>query len=163
LVFEIIGGRQYRFVAGRDDVTEAKASDVVQQADTERAALRNYADIAGEPGRIAQFLQVGRAAVMRTEHPHAVRPAERDIAVVTDPFDLRLALAPAIAAFGKSAVINDGTLRPALRSRSERFEDALVAHAKDGDIGRLRQFCDAGVASVTEHGRIIRIDRKYRP
>ena len=66
-------------------------------------------------------------------------------------------------ALGKSSVVDDGTLNPTLCCRGERLEDALVAHAKDGNIGRLRQFCDSAVASATQHGRIIRVDRKYRP
>src|SRR5215469_18448665 len=162
-VFQIVGRRQYGFVARGDDVTETKASDVVQQADAKPAALRDDADIAGEAGRIAQLLQVGRAAVMRAQHPHAVRPAECDAAIATDSFDLRLQPAPGLAAFGETAVINDRSLDPALRRRRKGLEDALVAYAKGSHIGRLRQFRDVGVASATQHGRIIRVDREYRP
>src|SRR5215831_14468354 len=100
---------------------------------------------------------------MRIEHTHAVRTTERDTAFTTDPFDPRLQLPSILAALGKASVVDDGTLNPTLRCRGKWLEDALVAHAKDGNIGRLRQFCDTAVASATQHGRIIRVDRKYRP
>src|SRR5215831_9630816 len=89
-VIEIIRRRQYGFVAGRHDVTKAKTPDVIQQANAERAALRDDADIAGEPRGVAQFLQIGRTAVMRIEHPHAVRATEGNVTVATDPLDLGL-------------------------------------------------------------------------
>src|SRR6516225_5376356 len=144
-------------------MAEAETSDVVYQANTKTAALRDDADIAGEARRVAQFLQVGRAAVMWTEHPHAVRPAQRDPGLAADPFDLRLPPAPVFAALGKAPVINDCSPDPSLRRRSEWLCDALVAYAKHGDIRRVRYFCDARVALVTEHGRVIGVDRKYRP
>src|SRR5262245_58237222 len=100
---------------------------------------------------------------MRAEHTHAVRAAERDTALVTDPFDPRLQLPSTLAALGKPSTINDGTLDPTFRCRGEWVEDALVAHAKDRNIGGLRQFCDAAVASAAQYGRIIRVDRKDRP
>src|SRR6516162_7817710 len=52
-VIEIIRRCRYRFIAGRDDMAEPEASDVVQQANAESAALRDDADIAGEPRRVA--------------------------------------------------------------------------------------------------------------
>ena len=89
-VLEIIGRDHHGFVPGRDDMAEAKAPDVGQQADAERAALGDDADIAGEAGRVAQLLQIGRAAIMRAEHSHAIGPAEREAGVAADPFDFGL-------------------------------------------------------------------------
>src|SRR6516165_7300467 len=100
---------------------------------------------------------------MRTEHPHAVRPAECDTAVATDPFDLGLPPTTLLATLGKPTVVDDGRFDPAFRRRGEWLEHALVADSEDGDIGRLRQFCDAAVALPAENTRIIRVDRKYRP
>ena len=56
-------------------MAEAEAPDIRQQADADRTALRDEANIAREPGRVAQFTQIRRARVMRIEHAHAVRPA----------------------------------------------------------------------------------------
>ena len=54
-VFEIVGRAEHRLVAGGDDVAEAEAPDIRQQADADRAALRDEADIARQPGRVAQL------------------------------------------------------------------------------------------------------------
>src|SRR6516164_3726502 len=102
-------------------MTEAEASDIVHQADTESAALRDNADIAGKTAWLSQFLQIGRTGVMRTEDTHAVGPAERDAGIVTDPFDLGLQLAPVLATLSKSAVVNYGTLHSMLCRHRERL------------------------------------------
>src|SRR5262249_60391787 len=54
-------------------------------------------------------------------------------------------------------------IKPLIACRGKWLEDAVVAHAKDRNIGRLRQFRDGAVASATQYGRIVRVDRKYRP
>src|SRR5215469_18115546 len=89
-IFEVIRRHQNGFVSGRNDMTKAKTPQVIQQADAERATLRDDADIAGKARGVAQFLQVGRAAVMGVEYPHTVRATERYAGVSTDPLDLGL-------------------------------------------------------------------------
>src|SRR6266849_1386107 len=110
-------------------MAEAKAPDIGQEADAEGAALRNDADIAGKAGRIAQLLQVARAAMMGAEHPHAVRPAQRNAGFPADPLDPGLQPSSVVTAFGKAAIINDRALHPAPGGRQKGIEDSLVAHA----------------------------------
>src|SRR5713101_7004001 len=86
-IFEVIGGHQYGFVSGRNEMAEAKTPDVAEQADEEGADLRDNADISGKPGRVAQLLQIARAAMMGAEHTHAVRPAQRNAGFPTEPLD----------------------------------------------------------------------------
>src|SRR5262249_19117494 len=114
-----------------------KAPDIGQQGDAECAALRDDADIAGETSRIAQLLQVGRAAIVRVEHSHAVWPAQCNTGVAADLLDAGLEFAPLVAALGKSAIIDHGTLRSALGGSNDRIENTGVADTKHGNIGRL--------------------------
>ncbi len=158
-IFEIVGGGEHGFVAGRDDVAEAETPRVVQQADAERAALRDDADIAGQSARVAQLLQIGRAGVVRVEHAHAVGTAQRDIRLPADPLDLALQSAPLSALLGKAAIIDYRALDPALRRRDEGPKNPPVAKAEHRDIRRLGQFGHARVAGMTEDGRVARIDR----
>src|SRR5262249_12861550 len=104
-----------------------------------------------------------RAAVMRAEHSHAIRPAKRDAGVAANPPDLVLQPAPVLAALGKPAVVDDSASHTSLCRGDERFADALVAYAKRRDIRRLRQFGEARIALAAGHRRIIGVDRKYRP
>src|SRR6266404_8301825 len=99
-------------------MAEPKPPDIGQQADADCPALGNDTDIAGEAGRVAQLLQISRAAIMGAQHPHAVGPTERDAGVATDPFDPGLQPAPVLTAFGEPAIIDDGTPHSAL-SRCE--------------------------------------------
>jgi hypothetical protein len=158
-IFEIIRGDQNGLTAGRDNMAETEASEIGQQAHAESAALRDDADIAGQTVRVAQLLQVGRRAIMRAQHAHAVRPAKRNARLAADAFDLVLQPAPVIAAFGKTAVIDDGNSHPALGRGNERVEDPLVADAKRGDIGRPRQIGKARIALPARHCRVIGVDR----
>ena len=93
-VFEEIAGIQHRFVAARDDMAEAEAADIGQQADAQPAALRHDADIAGEPVRVADLLQIGRVALDRVQDAHAVGTAQRDAALAADRGDAVLQPAP---------------------------------------------------------------------
>src|SRR6516162_2875276 len=126
-IFEIIRGDQNGLTAGRDNMAETEASEIGQQAYAESAALRDDADIAGQTHRIAKLLQVGCTAVVRAQHAHAVGSAKRNTRLAADAFDLVLQPAPVIAAFGKTAVINDRTPRPARGRRYKRFQNPLVA------------------------------------
>ena len=74
-VCEEIAGVERRFVAARDDVAEAEAAQIGQQADAQPAALRHDPDITGQPLGIADLLQVGRVAVDRVQDAHAVGAA----------------------------------------------------------------------------------------
>jgi hypothetical protein len=158
-IFEIIRGDQNGLTAGRDNMAETEASEIGQQAYAESAALRDNADIAGQTHRIAKLLQVGCTAVVRAQHPHAVGPAKRNTGLAADAFDLVLQPAPVIAAFDKTAVINDGTSYPTFGRRDERVQNPLVADAKRSDIGRFRQFPKARIALPARHCRVIGVDR----
>ena len=99
---------------------------------------------------------------MGAQHSHAVRPTERDAGVAADPFDPGLQPAPVLAAFGKPAIIDDGTSHSALGCREERIENARMTDTERRDIRRLRQFADARIALAARDRGIIGIDRKNR-
>ena len=129
-IFEVIGRGQHRFVAGRYDVAEAEAPDVGQQGHAKGAALRDDADIAGKARRVAQFLQIGRAGMMRVEDAHAIGAAQCDPGLTTDRGDLRLQPAAVLAPLGKAAVIDDRSSHSTLGCGGEGVEHALMAHAE---------------------------------
>src|SRR5262249_34963886 len=155
------GGGERGLISGRDDVAEAETPRVAQQANAQPAALRDDADIAGQSCRIAQFLQICRAGMMRVEHAHAVGSAQRNVRLAADPRDFALQSAPLFALLGKAAIVDHGTLDPALRRRDERPENARVADTEHCDIGRFGQFGHVRVTGMTKDSRVARIDRIY--
>jgi hypothetical protein len=71
------------------------------------------------------------------------------------------------AALGKSAVIDDGAFHPALGRRKIGVEDTRVAHAKQRDIRRLRQFSNADcrrrrVGQADNRAKADRLSRPHR-
>ena len=84
-----------------------------------------------------------------------------DVCVPADPLDLALQSAPLSALLGKAAVVDYGTLDPALRRRDKGPKNPRVAKAEHRDVRRLGQFGHGRVAGMTEDGRVARIDRVY--
>ena len=158
-VFEELGNGHGRFIAGRDNVTEPEAPRIGKQADAQPAAMRNDADIASEAGRVAQFLKIGRAPVMRVQDAHAVGAAESDVVISTNLGNPRLPLAPGLAVFGKPTVVNDSGLHAALCPGHKGVDNALMTEAKHRDIRGLGKISDARITGSVQHRRVIRIDR----
>jgi len=161
-IVEVIGSDEHGFVAGRDDVAEAEASRIGQEADAERAALRDDADIPGQTGRIAQLLQVGGAAMMRAEDAHAVGAAQRDAAFAAEIGNFALQKTALLVLFGKTAVVDDGRLDAALCRRGKGVANPRMADAEHRNVRRLGQIGKARIAGMAEDARIGRIDREDR-
>ena len=162
-VFEKLRHGHGRFIAWRDNVTEPEAPRIGKQADAQPATMRNDADIAGEAGRVAQLLKIGRAPLMRAQDAHAVGAAEGDVVISANLSDLRLPLASGLAVFGKPAVVDDSGLHAALCPGDKGVDNPLVTKTKHRDIRRLGKRGEACITGPVQHRRVIRIDRIDAP
>src|SRR5262249_61782609 len=117
-------------VAGGDAGETAETWGGAEGAVEPPAALRNDADISGQPVRIAQLLQINRAGMMRVEHAHAIGAAQRNIRLPADPLDLALYSAPLFVLFGEAAVVYYRRFDSALCRRDEGAANPRVAEPK---------------------------------
>jgi hypothetical protein len=144
-------------------VAESEPANIGRQADADRAALRDQAHVADEARRVAQLLDVDRAAGRRVEHAHAVRTVQQDPGFPADTNNLGLQPGSLLAALGEAAVEDRRGLCSLRSERPEALEDAPVADAERHHVGRFRQFLDARIAALSEDFRIFRVDRIDSP
>ena len=102
-VLQVLRRRRDGFVARRDDVAVAVAAGVVEEADRDRTALRDHADVAGQALAVEHVHHEGGAPVVEVQRAHAVGPAERDTGLTAHGNECPLVLRTLLPGFGEGA------------------------------------------------------------
>jgi hypothetical protein len=97
--------------------------------------------------------------VQRVDHPHAIRPAQRDACVLGDLYDAALQGFAFASFFAKAAGVDDGRAHAALGAVRHTFQHPTWPDAEGGNIRCLRQVGDRRIAAPPQHLLVARIDR----